>query len=413
MHSTDTSHIESRLFAAALETGEHWDLTADDWSVVEYRLLWDFISAIRAEYGACDTTLLGDVLLTRHGIDKREWLQAAADLSLHKPELMPAYAQALRDARHSTALSSTLANLANEIGNPAERREAALSALNNLPITGRYRSQTLVEAMRAMLEEIDRRHEDDGIPGVPSGMATLDELTGGWQRSDLILIGARPAVGKTALMINLATHAAKAGKTVGIISAEQPAQQLAQRMLALEAAVPAWKLRNPRKLLDDEWSAISAATARIRTLPIKIFDASAPDLAAVRIAAKGFRADVIFVDYVQRLKAKGEIYERVSAIAQGLKELARDLHVPVVALAQINRAGAAKATLAHLKGSGDLEQEADLVLILERDDKASTATLDLAKNRHGATGMVDLAFSPETMRFAETVRCEYYAPTPF
>lgn len=407
MHSTDTSHIEARLFAAALETGEHWDLTTDDWSVVEYRLLWDFMSAIRAEYGACDTTLLGDVLLTRHGIDKREWLQAAADLSLHKPDLMPAYAQALRDARHSTALSSTLANLANEIGNPAERREAALSALNNLPITGRYRSQRLVEAMRSMLEEIERRHADDGLPGVPSGLATLDELTGGWQRSDLILIGARPAVGKTALMVNMAAHAAKAGKSVGIISAEQPAAQIAQRLLSLESGIPAWKLRNPRKLHDDDWAAITTATVRLRDLKVQIFDASAPDMAAVRIAAKGFKADVIFIDYVQRLKAKGEIYERVSAIAQGLKELARDLHVPVVALAQINRAGAAKATLAHLKGSGDLEQEADLVLILEREDKAQTATLDLAKNRHGATGTVDLSFHPDTMRFAETVRVEY------
>jgi replicative DNA helicase len=203
-------------------------------------------------------------------------------------------------------------------------------------------------------------------------------------------------------MANLVMSAARAGKSVGIISAEQPAQQIAQRLLSLSSLVPAWKLRNPRKLTDSEWHDITRAVGALRSMPIKIFDASAPDMAAVRIASKGFDADVLFVDYVQRIKGAGrERYDQVSAVAQGLKELARDLDVPVVAMAQINRAGATNATMAHLKGSGDLEQEADLVLILERTENAETATLDLAKNRHGATGMIDLVFRPETMFFGE------------
>jgi replicative DNA helicase len=399
---SDTSHIETRLFAEALETGEHWDLTPEDFSVEEFGLLWGFLQTVRAEYGACDHVLLGDWLESRHGLDKRAWLEAVHSNRMGKPDLMPAYAQALRNARHSDTLARTLAGLAHMTGDPANVREDALAALNNLPISGRYRSQTINEAIRATVAEMDRRHDDDSLPGVPTGFPTLDSLTGGWHKSDLILVGARPAAGKTALMVNLVMTAARAGKSVGIISAEQPAQQIAQRLLSLVSSVPAWKLRNPRKITDAEWHDITKAVGILRAMPIQIFDASAPDMAAVRIAAKGFGADVLFVDYVQRLKGRGEaIYDRVSSIAQGLKELARDLDTPVVALAQINRAGATNATMAHLKGSGDLEQEADMVLILERQDNAEVATLDLAKNRHGATGGIDLLFRSETMFFGE------------
>lgn len=402
---SDTSHLESRLFAAALNSGDLLDLHPEDFGTEEYSLLWRIMGAVKTEYGALDRTLLGDYLLSRHGMDKRDWLEGAASLDLSRPDLMPAYAQALRDARHAEDLADTLADMAKRKTSPAALREDAIAALNALPITGRYRSQTILEAMRSALDEMERRHQDPSLPGVPSGLPTLDSLTGGWQRSDLILIGARPAAGKTALMCNLVLEAARAGKTVGIISAEQPAPQIAQRLLSLAGSVPAWKLRNPRHLSDDEWRAVTAATRVLHGLKIHIFDASAPDLAAVRIAAKGFMADVLFVDYVQRLKGRGEaIYDRVSFVAQGLKELARDMDVPVVALAQINRAGAANATMAHLKGSGDLEQEADLVLLLERKDNAEVATLDLAKNRHGATGAIDLAFRADTMRFGELVR---------
>lgn len=405
MHS-DTSHIESRLFAAALSTGDLFDLTPADFSVEDYALLWRVMAAVKTEYGVLDRTLLGDYILTRYGIDKRDWLENANTLDIGRHDLMSAYAQSLRDARHSEDLADTLADLAKRTNeSPATLREDAMAALNALPITGRYRSQTLAEALRATVEEMDRRHQDDGLPGIATGLPTLDNLTGGWQKSDLILIGARPAAGKTALMVNMVLEAARSGRSVGIISAEQPAPQIAQRLLALCGKVPAWKLRNPRRLSDDEWHAISAATGSLRSLPIRIFDASAPDMAAVRIAAKGFHADVLFVDYVQRLKGRGEaIYDRVSYIAQGLKELARDLQVPVVALAQINRAGVTNATMANLKGSGDLEQEADLVLILERKDAAEVATLDLAKNRHGATGAIDLEFRADIMRFGELVR---------
>ena len=402
MHS-DTSHIESRLFAHALNTGNLHDLMPSHFSVPEYTLLWRVMMSIIAEYGTIDPVLLGDYLLARNNMDKRDWLAYVASQDLGRPEVMPAYANALRDARHGETLSETLSNLAAKTAtNPAELREDALAALNALPITGRYRTQTLQDALQEASAEIDRRYADHGMPGVTTGLPSLDQLTGGWQRSDLILLGARPAAGKTALMLNMVLSAARSGKSVGIISAEQPAGQLAQRLISLTGKMPAWKLRNPRQLSAKEWEDYGLAVADLDMLNIQIFDASAPDLAAVRVAAKGFQADLLFVDYVQRLKGRGEaIYDRVSYIAQGLKELARDLHTPVVALAQINRAGAGGAKMENLKGSGDLEQEADMVLLLERKDSAEVATLDLAKNRHGATGTIDLLFTANIMRFAE------------
>lgn len=405
--ATDTNHIEARLFASALTTGDMQDLKPEDFGTEEYALLWRIMLNVKDQYGALDHILLGDYMLSRHGMDKRDWLEGAAGLDLKRQDIMPAYAQSLRDARHCETLANTLGNLASRKStNPAALREDALAALNALPITGRYRSQTLADAMLAAVEEIDRRHTDNGLPGVTTGMRTLDDLTGGWQRSDLILIGARPAAGKTALMLNMVLSAARSGKSVGIISAEQPAQQLAQRLISLTGLVPAWKLRNPRRLSDDEWRAIATATAILQKMTVHIFDASSPDLASVRVATKGFGADVIFVDYVQRLKGRGEaIYDRVSFIAQGLKELARDTDMPVVALAQINRAGVGTAKMEHLKGSGDLEQEADIVLLLERKDNADVATLDVAKNRHGATGTIDLSFKADIMRFGEVMQC--------
>ena len=402
MTRSDTSHIESRIFAEAISTGELYDLDPEDFSVEEFSLLWRIAGQVKTQLGAFDVDLMAAHLLAQFGQDRREWLTQAATWRLGRPDLMPAYCASLKAARHGEALSDTLDRMSRVSGDPGDLREQCLDALNRLPITGRYKSVTMVDAMKSVVAEMDARFASNGLPGITTGLPSLDRLTGGWQGSDLTLIGARPAVGKTALMVALALTAARATKRVGIVSAEQPAGQLAQRMIAITGHLPAWKLRNPRSLDDGQWRAVSVAIKSVVDLPIIIFDASAPDMAAVRVAAKAFDASVIFVDYVQRLKGRGESsYDKVSSIARGLKELARDLETPVVALAQINRAGVSGAKMEHLKGSGDLEQEADCVMILERTENAEVATLDVVKNRHGPTGIINLVFRTETMLFGE------------
>jgi replicative DNA helicase len=155
---------------------------------------------------------------------------------------------------------------------------------------------------------------------------------------------------------------------------------------------------------DPVWKRITASSLRLSAMPIQINDDSAPSVDRLLSYVRGMDVDIVFVDYVQRLKAPktASIYERVSAVAQALKEVARECSVPVVALAQINRAGASGARMEHLKGSGDIEQEADVVMILERkEENDRLATLTIDKNRHGPTGLLNLVFNPSLMEFLE------------
>jgi replicative DNA helicase len=237
-------------------------------------------------------------------------------------------------------------------------------------------------------------------------------MTGGFQPGDLTILAARPAVGKTAMMLNFALHAAKQGKRIGIFSAEQPLEQITQRLISMHARVPAWYLRNPKRLDDGHWARITSASIALAKLSIMVNDDSGPSIDRLLTYAQSMEVDIIYVDYIQRLKAKKTttIYERVSAVALGLKEMARECNVPVVALAQINRAGAAGARMENLKGSGDIEQEADTILILERkDDDDTQATLALEKNRHGPTGELSLVFNASILEFLERATEHDYA----
>jgi replicative DNA helicase len=349
--------------------------------------------------------VLADYLEASVGVDLRAWLEEFAEQGIRDPDLVPAYVDLLEAIHESTELRETLDRIAAlDTDDAPTTREQAIASLQSLEI-GRRKSRMLpiADYLRAMLETLDQRFNAKGLPGVTTGLPKLDQYTGGWQASDLSIVAARPAVGKTALAINFALAAARMGKRVNFVSAEQPAVQIAQRLIAIDGHVPAWKLRAPRELHNSEWVAITQASARIQTLPIAIMDDAVPTLQHIRNHVRQRPCDLVIVDYVQRLKAPGAttIFDRVSAIAQGLKELARGEHVAVLALAQINRQGAGSPKLEHLKGSGDLEQEADVVLILERNEEAQTASLTMEKNRHGPTGRIDLYFDAPCLTFSE------------
>lgn len=396
----DTFLLEQRIFAEMLDSGDLHDLEPTDFEADEFSLMWRLALEAKQVYGGqLDHILLGDYCLRTYGVDKRGWLEAQWERRIG-PQNLDAYVQALKDHCHSRTLKRTLHDFLADGGAPGEVREKAIAALRNLAIRGTYRVLDARPVLERVIEDMEERLKNKSLPGVASGIPRLDAKTGGFQKSDLTLIGARPAVGKTALMLCMARHAAEQGHNVGIVSAEQPAEQLMQRLISQVSRIPAWKLRNPRMIQDREWPRLSPAAEKLADLPMRIYDASAPSLADVRIASRELEIEVLFVDYLQRLKAPGVgRYEQISEVALGLKELARDLNVPVVALTQINRAGAAGADMSHLKGSGDQEQEADCVLILERSDGAQSATLTCDKNRHGPTGTIDLQFDPDTMRF--------------
>jgi len=258
-----------------------------------------------------------------------------------------------------------------------------------------------------------------GITGVPTGFYDLDELTGGFQKGDLIIVAARPSMGKTALVTGIAQHAAISHRRpVALFSLEMSKEQLVQRMLCSEALVDLGRLLRGR-LTDDDYVQLAQAAGHLNTAPIWIDDSGALTVLETRAKARRLKADqddlsLIIVDYIQLMNATGQAENRVqevSLISRGLKSLAKELAVPIIALSQLSRAPEQRTDhrpqLSDLRESGSLEQDADLVMFLyrqeyyNRDDPelVGKAELIIGKQRNGPTGQVDLFFRRECTRF--------------
>jgi replicative DNA helicase len=261
------------------------------------------------------------------------------------------------------------------------------------------------------------------VTGVPTGFPDLDEKTAGFQPGDLIIVAARPSMGKTAFTLNVAQHAAIAAqKAVAFFSLEMSKESLVQRILCAEGRVDASRLRTGR-LRDEEYAQLATAAGYLNTAPIYIDDTPAISVLEMRAKARRLKADrpdlaLIIVDYLQLMRGNGRSENRqqeVSEISRGLKALAKELNVPVVALSQLSRAVESRPDkrpmMSDLRESGAIEQDADLIMFLYRPeyyygpvDKDGNsiegrAELIIGKQRNGATGTVQLMFFKEFTRF--------------
>jgi replicative DNA helicase len=259
------------------------------------------------------------------------------------------------------------------------------------------------------------------VTGITTGFTDLDEKLAGFQRSDLIILAARPAMGKTALGLNFARHAAmEGGVAVGVFSLEMPRGQLATRMLCAEKSIDASRVRSGRLRRDVEWPALADAVEALHQAPIFIDDTPGLTVTQLRSKARRLKAEypalgLIVVDYLQLMQGSGGPRESreqaISGISRGLKGLAKELDIAVISLAQLNRGVELRPDkrpmMADLRESGAIEQDADLVLFIYRDEyykkeeseKKGVAEVIIGKNRHGPTGSVDLAFQGEFLRF--------------
>lgn len=257
------------------------------------------------------------------------------------------------------------------------------------------------------------------VTGIPTGFIDLDYRTSGMQKSDLVLVAARPSMGKTAFVLNMAQYMAfECNKTVAIFSLEMSSEQLVNRLLAMEARIDAQKLRNG-SLEDQDWESLleSAGTVAKSNL---IIDDRASSLAEIRSKCRKFKLehnlDIVIIDYLQLMSSGGgrssdSRQQEISDISRGLKRMARELDVPVVALSQLSRAVEQRPDhrpmLSDLRESGAIEQDADVVMFLYRDEyynKESelkgTAEVIIAKQRNGPIGTVTLAWLPQFTKFA-------------
>ena len=265
---------------------------------------------------------------------------------------------------------------------------------------------------------VDPYENKRAVTGVPTGYPDLDRLTSGWQKSDLIIIAGRPSMGKTSLMLNIAENAAIDHKIpVGIFSLEMSREQIVQRFLSSRARVPAQRLRTGY-LKESEWPLLTKSAAHLSEAPIFIDDTPAIGLMEMRAKARRLQAryglGMIIVDYLQLGKGVAGVESRqqeISQISQGLKALAKELQIPVLAGSQLSRAVEARENkrpiLSDLRESGAIEQDADIVIFIyreefykpEKEDIQGQAEVIIGKHRNGPTGTVRLAFLKEYTRF--------------
>lgn len=276
-------------------------------------------------------------------------------------------------------------------------------------------SSKLNEVLKLTFSRIENLHDrQNRLTGLSTGFYDLDDLTCGLQPSELIIIAARPSMGKTSLALNIVEHTGVIEKkSVVIFSLEMAAQQVAQNMLCSHSQVDAHKLR--MGFLDDKaWSNLSLGLGSLSEAPIFIDDTPGLTILEVRAKARRLKAQydiqLVVVDYLQLMEATRaeNRQQEISIISRGLKSLARELSIPVIAVSQLNRSVEAreghKPRMSDLRESGSIEQDADVIILLHRDkyydsEKDDTAELIIAKQRNGPTGVVKLAFRSQFMRF--------------
>lgn len=334
----------------------------------------------------------------------------------YSPASVEAYANTVRE-KWKVRQARVIAHDLGEAGDESAI-DTAIRDLMALSASRRKASYNVKEMLKVAHSDLESVWRNKGkLPGVPTGLTRLDTILGGLHRQDLTVVGARPAVGKTAFLLNICT---KAAVPVGIISAEQGVSQIGQRLLSIVGGVSAERGRRGN-LDDQDWARLSAAAHALVETPIYVFDKPAPTIAdVVRQCRAWVHVDgvkALYVDYLQRIKAEGDRpkHERVGDVAQALKEIARDLNVPVVALAQVSRAVESREDkrprMGDLADSSEIEKEADQILTLYRDEvyhpeseHRGTAEIIIEKNRHGPTGFVRCAWLGESLRFVDLAR---------
>jgi len=292
-----------------------------------------------------------------------------------------------------------------------DQAEKSIYAIGNASAAHKFTS--ISDKLDAAWDRIETLSKHDGaIRGVPTGFPELDNLLSGLHPSDLVILAARPSVGKTALALDIARNAAIRHNTpVGIFSLEMSSEQLIDRMLAAESYVNAWKIRTGTVKAEEDFARIRDALETLSKAPIFVDDKAGNNILAMRAVARRLKRErgigLIIVDYLQLMapvntKASDSMVQQVTEISRSLKQLARELEVPVLALSQLSRAveqRGGKPRLSDLRDSGSIEQDADVVMFIHREDKTNKesdrpgiAEILLEKHRNGPTGKIELYF---------------------
>jgi replicative DNA helicase len=329
----------------------------------------------------------------------------------------------LRAAEHITGLGYDEEADLHEI---LEKAEKALYAVTNK--TGSSKFVALKDTLDEAWERLDHLHKTrDELRGVPTGFVEIDNKLAGFQKSDLIILAARPSMGKTSLALDIARKAAVDHKVpVAIFSLEMSSQQLVDRMLAAESQVDSWKIRTGHNLsVEGDFKAIGDAISRLSSAPIFIDDQPGNNILKMRAVARRLKNEkglgLIVVDYLQLMvptqtKNNDNLVQQVTEISRSLKNLARELDVPVLALSQLSRAveqRGGKPRLSDLRDSGSIEQDADVVMFIHSESdqdqggRKEEAEILIEKHRNGPTGIAKLFFDTKKTTFMSMEKADF------
>ncbi len=396
-------------------------------AVAEFLIADDFYDErLKDIYQACvdlyEERVPIDVLTVSEKLKKKKSVGSSAflaDLANKVPTAahVEHYGRIVKDTSTKRAVMAAAARLvdismddgmgASEVLDKAESEVLSISQRN---LTKAFTSvrETLAESF----DRLDELHKQgEGMRGIATGFPDIDDALAGMQKSNLIILAARPSVGKTTLAMNIAQHVAvKEKKHVGFFSLEMSKEELVDRLLVGQADIDAWKLKTG-KLSEDDFTKLSNAMGELAEAPLYIDDTPALSILEMRTKARRLQVeyglDLIVIDYLQLARSRNleNRVQEVSEISQGFKNIARELKVPVFALSQLSRAvesrGGNKPQLSDLRDSGSIEQDADVVMFLYREDNDNPENmmLDIAKHRNGPLRSVALHFRGDRIKF--------------
>jgi replicative DNA helicase len=402
-------------------------ISSDSFYVDKHRTIYAAIKDLFVKSDPIDVLSVSERLKSNKELERVGGRTYLAELSNSTPATANAYHYAQLVGKTATLRAliegaEFIAELgfdeSQELEDILDAAEKRLMEITNTPSLHKFASMR--DELGEAWDRFETLHKSkDEMRGIPTGFAALDNLLAGFQKSDLVILAARPSVGKTSLALDIARQTAiQHGVSVGIFSLEMSSQQLVDRMLASEARVDAWKLRTGNLSTDTEFERVREAIGKLSTAPIFMDDKPGNNILSMRSVARRMKREhnlgLVIVDYLQLMTPTGKhagdsMVQQVTEISRALKGLARELDVPVLALSQLSRAveqRGGKPRLSDLRDSGSIEQDADVVMFIHRDDKQNAesdkpniAEILVEKHRNGPVGMVELFFDDKKTSF--------------
>lgn len=412
-------------------------LTAEDFYSERHRILYRTMLSLQESGTQLDLRTVQASLEQQNRLDSIGGVTYLASLDLDLPDLsrLDAYIEIVKERSVRRRLIEACGLITrNCLDGGLQAQEALGRAEQTILGLGEEAIQRgfvqLSQIFHDTLADLEER-PSKGFLGVPTGYVDLDEMTRGLNPGNLIVIAGRPGMGKTSLALNIAEHVAiHEGQSVGLFSLEMSQEELALRILSSEVDVPFGPLRSGH-LSQKQWGRVLQAIKAVSKAPLFIDDSANPTLLELASKSRRLKAEqgleLLIVDYLQLMQAGGRYESRtleIAAITRGLKQLAKELRIPVIALSQLSRqperrSGDHRPQLADLRESGSIEQDADVVIFIYRDEMYDPETTDrgiaellIAKHRNGQTGTIKLVFLSDTTKFCNLARAEA-GQTPF